>query len=128
MQTIYIIYLYIVEKDPNVYRYVIYLIIVLALVLINTFYLRKKTKNSYVVDVLLLCIMFLMFTYEAISILTIDFTLLTIAISLIAEKLLSVNKKDAKGEEKKPIPIGFYLCLTNIICLIISNYYIFFKY
>ena len=126
MQTIYIIYLYIVEKDPNVYRYVIYLIIALALVLINTFYLRKKTKNSYAVDVLLLCIMFLMFTYEAISILTIDFTLLTIAISLIAEKLLSVNKKDAKGEEKKPIPIGFYLCITNIICLIISNYYIFF--
>ena len=135
MQTLYIIYLYIVEKDPNVYRYVIYLLIVFILSLINTFYLRKKVKNSYALDVLQLCILFLMFTYEAISILTIDFTLLAIAISLIAEKLLNVkpikqkkeeNKENKENKEEMPVPVGFYLCITNIICLIVANYYIFF--
>ena len=34
------------------------------------------------------------------------------------------NKVNTK--EEKPIPIGFYLCITNIICLITANYYIFF--
>ena len=126
MQTIYIIYLYIVEKDANVYRYVIYLIIVLLLVLLNTFYLRKKMKSSYPLDILLLCIMFLMFTYEATTILTIDFTLLVIAISLIIKKIINIIQKKVNTKEEKPIPIGFYLCITNIICLIIVNYYIFF--
>ncbi len=126
MQTLYIIYLYIVEKDPNVYRYVIYLIIVLILVLVNTFYLRKKVKSSYPLDILLLCIMFLMFTYEAISILTIYFTLLVIAISLIIKKLINIIRKNVDTKEEKPVPIGYYLCITNIICLILANYYIFF--
>ena len=103
--------------------------------LINSFYLRKKVKNSYALDVLQLCVLFLMFTYEAISILTIDFTLLAIAISLIAEKLLNVkpikqkkeeNKADKENKEEMPVPVGFYLCITNIICLIVANYYIFF--
>ena len=126
MQTLYIIYLYIVEKDANVYRYVIYLIIILLLVLLNTFYLRKKMKSSYPLDILLLCIMFLMFTYEAISILTIYFTLLVIAISLIIKKLINIIRKNVDTKEEKPVQIGYYLCITNIICLIMANYYIFF--
>lgn len=42
LTTAYIIYLYIVEQDPNIYRYVIYLFVVLILMLVDIFYLRKK--------------------------------------------------------------------------------------
>ncbi len=126
MQALYIAYLYIVEKDPNVYRYAIYLVIVILLILLNTFYLRKKVKNSYVTDILLLCMLFLMFTYETISILTIEFTLLAIAIAQVIKKLINIIRKKVNTKEEKPIPIGFYLCITNIICLITANYYIFF--
>ena len=46
IQTIYIIYLYIVENNFNIYRYVIYLSIICILMLIDIFILRKKQKTA----------------------------------------------------------------------------------
>lgn len=128
VETLYIIYLYIVEKDPNIYRYVIYLICIVILLTVHTIILRKKIKNSYPIDVLLLCMLFITFTSESVTILTITFAITAIAIWLIIKKIMNIkNKKKAKRlkENNKPIPIGFYLCVTNIICFIIVNYYIF---
>lgn len=123
VQAIYIIYLYIVENNFNIYRYVIYLSIICILMLIDIFILRKKAKNSYVIENLLLCVLMLGYTYETITILTIIFTLLCIAIQMLLNK---VNKKKniRRDETITKIPIGFYLCVTNIVCLIITNFFI----
>lgn len=123
VQAIYIIYLYIVEKDFNIYRYVIYLSIICILMLVDIFILRKKVKNSYVIENLLLCMLMLGYTYETITILTIIFTLLCIALQMLLSK---INKKKniRKNEEITKIPIGFYLCVTNIVCLIVTNFLI----
>ena len=123
IQTIYIIYLYIVENNFNIYRYVIYLSIICILMLIDIFILRKKAKNSYVIENLLLCVLMLGYTYETITILTIIFTLLCIAIQMLLNK---VNKKKniRRDETITKIPIGFYLCVTNIVCLITTNFFI----
>ena len=45
LEILYIVYLYIVEHDPNVYRYVIYLSIICVLVLLDIVFLRKNAKN-----------------------------------------------------------------------------------
>lgn len=126
IETLYIIYLYIVEKDPNIYRYVIYLSIICILVLLDILILRKKVKNSYPVEILLLCMLLLTYTYEAVTILTIAFTLLVIGIYGIIRKIVTHrNKSVQKTQEKSSVqPIGFYLCVTNIICFIIANFYI----
>ena len=123
VQAIYIIYLYIVEKDFNIYRYVIYLSIICILMIVDIFILRKKVKNSYVIENLLLCMLMLGYTYETITILTIIFTLLCIALQMLLGK---INKKKniRKNEEITKIPIGFYLCVTNIVCLIVTNFLI----
>lgn len=123
VQAIYIIYLYIVENNFNIYRYVIYLSIICILMLIDIFILRKKAKNSYVIENLLLCMLMLGYTYETITILTIIFTLLCIALQMLLSK---INKKKniRKNEEITKIPIGFYLCVTNIVCLIVTNFLI----
>ena len=123
VQAIYIIYLYIVEKDFNIYRYVIYLSIICILMLVDIFILRKKIKNSYVIENLLLCVLMIGYTYETITILTIIFTLLCIAIQMLLNK---VNKKKNIRRDKTitKIPIGFYLCVTNIVCLITTNFFI----
>ena len=129
--TCYIIYLYVIEHDTSIYRYVIYLTLVCALMLINNAYLRKKTKNSYVIDILLLSILMITFTYEIVYIYTVIITLLAIAIQMILHKL--DNKKEKvkcvkieKNEETK-LPIGFYMCTANIIVLIITNFFIFYQ-
>ncbi len=127
IETMYIIYLYVIEKDPVIYRYVIYLCIVFLFELLNLFYLRKKLKEDYIIQILLLCMLLLTFTYEAVTILSITFTLLIVAIYLLIEKInMKMHKKqDDKNQIINSIPFGFYLCITNIITLIVTNFYIF---
>ena len=123
VQAIYIIYLYIVEKNFNIYRYVIYLSIICILMLIDILILRKKVKNSYVIENLLLCVLMVCYTYETITILTIIFTLLCIAFQFLLV-MISKKRNIRKNEKTTKIPIGFYLCVTNIMCLIASNFVI----
>lgn len=128
IQAIYIIYLYIVENNFNIYRYVIYLTIICILVLIDVLFLRKKAENSYAVENLLLCMLLLGFTYEITTILTITYTLICISLQLILSKIKFKSNKIVKKEnEQEKIPIAFYLCVTNIICLIITNFIMFYE-
>lgn len=123
----YMIYLYIVEKDTNMYRYVIYLAIICILILIDILILRKKVKDNYTLGILLLCMFLLTFTYETTTILTITFTLISVAIHLLINKLLSRKHKSIlkQKENNNLLPIGFYLCVTNIMCFIVANFSIF---
>ena len=125
VQAIYIIYLYIVESNFNIYRYVIYLSIICILVLIDIFILRKQIKNSYIVENLLLCMLLLGYTYEVNTILTIIYTLLCIFFQLLLKQIKEKKNKNIKKENQETkIPVAFYLCVTNIICLILNNFYI----
>ena len=123
LTTAYIIYLYIVEQDPSIYRYVIYLFVVLVLMLIDIFYLRKKIKDSYPVEILLLSVLMIAFTYELQYAITVTMTLLIIAFVLIFHKIKNRKAKSIKQKKNKDIklPIGFYMCVSNIIVLTITN-------
>lgn len=121
--TIYMIYLYIVEINTNVYRYVIYLIVFGILTIINTFILRKNAKGNYTIDILLLLSFMLSFTYEFVCIFSVIITLIAISLQLIIKNILAKKSKCVKTEIKEytKLPIGFYLCTANIITLIVSN-------
>ena len=56
---------------------------------------------------------------------TIITTLIIIAFKLIFEKVTKKSKYVVKDEKKK-IPIGFYLGVSNIIMLIYTNFLIFY--
>jgi leader peptidase (prepilin peptidase)/N-methyltransferase len=119
LTTAYIIYLYIVEQDPNIYRYVIYLFVVLILMLIDIFYLRKKIKDNYPV----LSVLMIAFTYELQYAITATMTLLIIAFVLTFSKIKNRKAKSIKTKKNNDIklPIGFYMCVSNIIVLIVTN-------
>lgn len=126
--TIYMIYLYIVENNSSMYRYVIYLIIASLLVLFSTVYLRKKGRDSYTIDVLTLSMLMILFTYETVYIYTVITTLLAVAVQLLLNKLHQRKSKVIKNVkiENSKIPIGFYMCTANIIILLITNFVIFY--
>ena len=153
VESLYIIYLCIVEI-ANIYRYVIYLVLLVVLTTINILYYKKKLKNNYTIDCLILLTLMVIFTYEYCSVLTVIFTLLAIAKEAKEEKtersataiLITdiINKeifntyydiserkekriKYVKKTTKETIPIGFYLCVTNIIVLIATNFLIFYR-
>lgn len=126
VETIYIIYLYIVESNPNIYRYVIYLSLICILLCLDTVLLRKKVKNSYPVEILLLFMLMITFTYETITILTFSLTTFAMALYLIIKKITKRKHKNIVSEPtQRKMPLGFYLCISNIICFIIANFCIF---
>lgn len=121
VELIYIIYLYIFNF--NVYKYVIYLIFIILIAIFNILFLRKKGKENYTLSILLLCFYLLIASTEEIVIITIITTLLAIAI-----KQMFINKKDKKENIIKQninIPIGYYLCVINIVLIIIKNFLIY---
>ncbi len=112
LETIYIIYLYIIKI--SIYKYVIYLLLMLILVFINYAILKKKGSNNYTIQILTLCMYLCLGTSEDLVIINIILTLLLIAI-----KQMQIARK---SKENKKIPIGFYLCCVNILTLIIQNF------
>lgn len=125
----YMVYLYIVEKDPNMYRYVIYLMLACVLIIFSVYYLRKKAKDSYPIDILILSMLMILFTYEVVYIYTVIITLLIVSIKSIIQKAKkeknNVIKKVNSASQK--IPIGFYMCTANIIALLVTNFTIFYR-
>ena len=129
IETLYIIYLYVVEKT-NIYRYAIYLIILILLNIFNMTYYKKKVKNNYTLELLILLIEMAIFTYEICTVYTIILAFLTILIKLLINKILQKRKKYVKKDktEKAKIPFGFYLGVSNIIVLILTNMLIFYRW
>ena len=69
-----------------------------------------------------------LFTYETVYIGTVIITLLATSIQLIICKLHKKNSKVVKKVkvENEKIPIGFYMCVANIIVLLATNFMIFY--
>ena len=126
---LYMMYLYVIEKDNSMYRYVIYLVIACLLLLFNIAYLRKKGHDSYSIDILILSMLMTLYTYEGVYIYTVIVTLLAVSIQLIIQKLHSRKSKAVKNIriENHKLPIGFYMCAANIITLIATNFVIFYR-
>lgn len=124
IETLYIIYLYILQS-VNIYRYVMYLFAIIILIVVNNIYLSKRAENNYTIQCLILIISMVLFTYELDTIITIIFTLLTIAIFILLTNLNKKKfiKKENKNLVERKIPIAYYLCICNLITFIIINFY-----
>lgn len=116
---IYVLYLCLVEK-ANIYRYILYMIFYVIILVLDTITLRKKAVDKYVYGVLLCLIVMTIFTGEYVVYNTILVTLLAIAIYIllgkIEEKLNKAKKTDIMKSQN--ISIGYYLAISNIIYFI----------
>ncbi len=124
----YIIYLCVIEKNI-IYRYIIYLIFYVIILILDTVTLKKYAKNSYVNSIILTVLTMVIFTGEYIMINTIIMTSLVVAINLLLHKIANIRKKVRKEKKDygKNINYGFILGITNILNLIfVLSYYKFF--
>ena len=99
VEAVYIIYLCIVDS-ASIYRYVIYLLTLVILTMANTIYYKKKVKNNYTLDCLILLNIMLIFTYECCSILTVIFTLLAMSIKVLIDKINQKRANYSKTNKK----------------------------
>ena len=109
VEGIYIIYQYTLGNF-NVYQYVMYLILVILLLILTNISLKVTMKEEYFIQNLYLSLYIIVFNGSSIFILTVILTLFAIAIYKILSK-----------QKKKEIPIGFYLSISNILVITMSN-------
>lgn len=122
---IYMLYLCIVEK-ANIYRYGIFLVCYIVILIFDTITLRKYAKSPYVNGIIMSLITMIVFTGEYITINSVILTLLSISIYLLIYKIKNTKSKYIKTDKKisKEMSIGFYLGTSNIIILILVLSYI----
>lgn len=111
----YMIYLCIVE-NANIYRYGIYLVAYILILILDTITLKKYAKSTYVNGVLLSIVTMIIFTGEYVTVLSTIITLLAIAIYLLIYKIKELKDKQRKSDKQlaKGISIGFYLGTINL--------------
>lgn len=120
MSITYIVYLCVIE-NASIYRYVIYLIFYILILILDTMTLKKYAKNSYIDGILLTILTMCIFTGEYVTINTIILTVLAIVIYILLKKIQNRKNKNKKTDEEyaKSISIGFFLGISNIINLIL---------
>lgn len=114
----YIVYLYIIEKT-SIYRYVIYIVLFIILLLLDTLTLKKHAKNNYTYSILMIIIIMTIFTGEYSTIGSIITTLIAISITLLIKKVQKNKNKRINEQYNSNIKIGLYLSIFNIIYFII---------
>ncbi len=120
---IYIIYLYITKNVEifSIYKYVIYFIIVFTLSIITS--KHRYFKYSYLLEIMMICIYMNMFVVSEVFLITAVLTMISLTIGILIQKRKQkIDNSDILAENKNlDIPIGMYLCISNIIAMIISG-------
>lgn len=122
-QIIYILYQYI-TIGISMYRYSIYLGLLILVFLFDKLIKKRENKRSYILELIYYAIYINMFIEP---ILFIIIFLLTFLISLWNKVILYVKQNvnlqsiDENKEHKK-LPIGFYMGISTIIIVLIQNF------
>lgn len=115
---VHMVYAYTLQPE-NVYTYVIYVLLMIGLLVIDTRMLKKKLKNSYPVQIAILTIYMFLFSGILVTIMTMVATMLAVGFYQLVSKM---SKRKTKIQAQKTIPIGFFMCALNIAMLIGTNY------
>lgn len=123
---LYIIYSCTLDAQ-NVYKYAIYLCMMLILVLLDTVSFKRNLQSNDTIQICILILYMLIATNEYTAIVTMLFTILIIGIENILLHI-KLRKSQKVYTNKGKRPIAFYMCVANIITLIgmnfLTNYWI----
>ena len=114
----YMVYLYIIEKS-SIYRYAIYLVMFLIILIADTISLRKHAKDKYTYSILMTVVIMSIFTGEYVTVSTIMATLIVVALYLIIKKIQNFKNKETIEQYYKELRLGLYLAIFNIFYMIL---------
>lgn len=124
LSILYMIYLYIIEKT-SMYRYIIYLVAYMLILLIDNITLKKYAKNKYIFGLILATIIMAIITGEYVAYESVIIVAIAIIIDTIINKVKSRNKAKKENYIQKE-QIGYMLGISNMIIfmfILICNYY-----
>ena len=124
MQGLYILYLYITLKS-GIYRYGMYLIFMIILCVLDTFFLKKKAESKYVLEIL----MFLSYIGSVVGsellLIIVGLTIVLICFNQMFARInkLSKDKPDILQENFIPkTRIGFFLGISTMLVIIAETF------
>ncbi len=117
---IYIIYLCIMGHNTSIYRYVMYLVSFIMLLILDTEYQIRTAKQSYFIETLMLIFVMIVNSTEFVTLTSI----LVVFISILLTKMIyylknSLNKHKKEHKDLKQIhKFAYLLTIANVILLI----------
>ena len=113
-----------IQNSQYIYTYIIYLVLTCILLFADTLFLKKKLYQNYTIQVLMLVLYMVVFTGDILGNYTIILALGLIALELTIKAIREKAKRKIVTKEKENIklPIGFYLCTSNIFLVILYNF------
>lgn len=113
-----------IQNMQDVYTYIIYLALTAMILIADTIFLKKKLYESYTIQILMLLLYMMVFSGSGLIYLTIALSLSLIALTMICVKIKerTMRKSVIKAKDDVKIPVGFYLCVSNIFLIIVSNF------
>ena len=124
MQGIYILYLYVTLKS-GMYRYGMYLILMIILCLLDTFFLKSKAESKYILEILMLLSYIGSVLGSELLLIVVILTVVLIIVNQIVLNIqkLAKDKPDILHENFIPkVRIGFFLGIATIIVTILETY------
>ena len=115
----YMIYLCIIEKT-SIYRYGIYLICYIIMLIIDTITLKKTAKNYYINGIILTIITMAIFTEGEIALYSLLIVLVSIVIYMAIEKIKMQKQRKENLQIGNKVTIGYSLAVANVSILILA--------
>lgn len=105
-----------------IYTYIIKSSIIALLLMIDIIFLKRKFTENYGINALILGMIMLTFSSGEVFYYTIFLTLILIGVKLSIIKIKENKEDRKKGAIKElDIPLAYYMCISNILLIIISN-------
>lgn len=113
-----------ISKTQVIYTYIICLAIAVLLLIADTVFIKKKLYENYTISVLTLCLYMIVFTGTEVFYYSVALSLALIGIQMLCKKLKAFSKRKVviNTDNTEKLPIGFYLAISNIVMLIVSNF------
>lgn len=124
MQGIYVLYLYILKNIP-IYRYSIYLGLIILVFLFNRIIHKKENTKNYILELIYFSIYINMFIEPILFLLIV---LSTILLSLwngtikLIKNNVNLQSIEITEKQKLKLPIGFYMGISTIVIVLIQNF------
>ncbi len=121
----YIIYLCIMGQT-SIYRYVMYLVTLIILLIVDSETQIKKAQSNYLIEVLILIVVMLINTGIIVTVLSAIIVVMAIVISKIIFNLKnSLNKSKKENINAYKYKIGYLISIANVILLIGNLYFMY---
>ena len=110
-----------IQNARIIYTYIIYLVCAVVLLIFDILFFKKHLDRSYTIGILELNLYMMVFSRPSLYYFTVVFTLIWIVVDMIILKIKERNKGIVASKTEK-IPIGFYLCVSNIFLMLVTNF------